>query len=131
VYLSLRFPSSHNAGTRPISQFDGVYANWGWPRLPTRQDRSPKGRRDLAISTLLATYGLRAGEITALRLDDIDWRREQARATFQDGPRDMASAGPAFSGALVPAVRLAVKKDSGDGRTIRSSVSGRMQREGR
>jgi integrase len=29
--------------------------------------------------TLLATYGLRAGEITALRLDDIDWRREQVR----------------------------------------------------
>ena len=37
-----------------------------------RQDRSPKGFRDLAILTLLATYGLRAGEITALRLDDID-----------------------------------------------------------
>jgi site-specific recombinase XerD len=44
-----------------------------------RQDRSPKGFRDLAILTLLATYGLRAGEITALRLDDIDWRREQVR----------------------------------------------------
>ncbi len=44
-----------------------------------RQDRSPRGRRDLAILTLLATYGLRAGEITALRLDDIDWRREQVR----------------------------------------------------
>ena len=44
-----------------------------------RQDRSPRGRRDFAILTLLATYGLRAGEITALRLDDIDWRREQVR----------------------------------------------------
>jgi integrase/recombinase XerD len=44
-----------------------------------RQDRSPRGRRDLAILTLLSTYGLRAGEITALRLDDIDWRREQVR----------------------------------------------------
>jgi integrase len=33
----------------------------------------------MAILTLLATYGLRAGEITALRLDDIDWRREQLR----------------------------------------------------
>jgi site-specific recombinase XerD len=44
-----------------------------------RQDRSAKGRRDLAILTLLSTYGLRAGEITALRLDDIDWRREQVR----------------------------------------------------
>jgi integrase/recombinase XerD len=43
------------------------------------QDLSPRGRRDRAILTLLATYGLRAGEITALRLDDIDWRREQVR----------------------------------------------------
>ncbi len=59
-----------------------------------RQDRSPKGRRDLAILTLLATYGLRAGEITALRLDDIDWRREQVRVRHsKTGHRDMASAG--------------------------------------
>jgi integrase/recombinase XerD len=25
---------------------------------------------------LLATYGLRAGEIVALRLQDLDWRRD-------------------------------------------------------
>lgn len=43
------------------------------------KDTSAKGRRDFAILTLLTTYGLRAGEITALRLDDIDWRREQVR----------------------------------------------------
>ena len=33
------------------------------------------GRRDLAILTLLARLGLRAGEVAALRLTDIDWRR--------------------------------------------------------
>ena len=44
-----------------------------------RKDKSAKGRRDLAILTLLTTYGVRAGEITALRLDDVDWRREQVR----------------------------------------------------
>ena len=33
------------------------------------------GRRDLAILTLLARLGLRAGEVAALGLDDIDWRR--------------------------------------------------------
>ena len=32
------------------------------------------GRRDLAMLTLLARMGLRAGEVAALRLDDIDWR---------------------------------------------------------
>ena len=32
------------------------------------------GRRDLAVLTLLSRLGLRAGEVTALRLEDIDWR---------------------------------------------------------
>ena len=32
------------------------------------------GRRDFAILTLLVRLGLRAGEVAALRLDDIDWR---------------------------------------------------------
>lgn len=33
------------------------------------------GRRDLAVLTLLARLGLRAGEVAALALEDIDWRR--------------------------------------------------------
>jgi site-specific recombinase XerD len=40
------------------------------------KDRTPKGLRDHAILLLLSTYGLRAGEVTALRLDDIDWRKD-------------------------------------------------------
>lgn len=42
-----------------------------------RRDHSTLGRRDYAILTLLATYGMRAGEIAGLRLSDIDWRREK------------------------------------------------------
>jgi site-specific recombinase XerD len=42
----------------------------------THRDTSPTGIRDYALLTLLATYGLRAGEVVALRLDDIDWKRE-------------------------------------------------------
>ena len=45
----------------------------------TRQDRTPKGIRDHAILILLSTYGVRAGEITSLRLDDVDWRKEAIR----------------------------------------------------
>jgi integrase len=45
----------------------------------TRQDRSPVGLRDYAILQLLSTYGLRAGEIAGLRLEDIDWRAETLR----------------------------------------------------
>jgi integrase len=44
-----------------------------------RQDRTPVGLRDYAILTLLSTYGLRAGEITALRLEDIDWAHDRLR----------------------------------------------------
>jgi len=41
--------------------------------------RSPRGKRDYAILLLLVTYGLRAREVAALTLDDIDWRNERFR----------------------------------------------------
>lgn len=36
--------------------------------------RSAVGRRDFAILLLLVTYGLRAHEVAALTLEDVDWR---------------------------------------------------------
>jgi len=48
-----------------------------------RRDRSATGLRDYAILILLAEYGLRAGEIARLRLDDVDWRREVIRIRHQ------------------------------------------------
>jgi len=45
----------------------------------TRQDSSLAGRRDYAFLMLLATYGLRAGEIVGLLLEDIDWKKEILR----------------------------------------------------
>ena len=36
--------------------------------------RTAVGRRDFAILTLLVRLGLRAGEVAALRLNDVDWR---------------------------------------------------------
>ena len=38
--------------------------------------RGTVGKRDFAMLLLLVTYGLRAREIAALTLDDIDWERE-------------------------------------------------------
>jgi integrase/recombinase XerD len=62
-------------------------ASWRLARLPqplepgqveamlASCDRSTaNGRRDLAMLTLLSRLGLRAGEVAALLLDDIDWR---------------------------------------------------------
>lgn len=45
----------------------------------TRQDCTPKGIRDYAILMLISKYGVRSGEITTLRLDDVDWRKEIIR----------------------------------------------------
>lgn len=45
----------------------------------TERDRTRKGIRDYAILMLLSRYGMRAGEITALRLQDIDWHQEVIR----------------------------------------------------
>jgi site-specific recombinase XerD len=43
-------------------------------------DRStPLGRRDYAMVVLIATYGLRASEIVALTLDDLEWRAGRIR----------------------------------------------------
>jgi integrase len=68
---------------------DAVHAGPGWrdggmsralqegevARLLASCDRhSAAGRRDFAILTVLARLGLRAREVAALRLDDVDWR---------------------------------------------------------
>ena len=45
----------------------------------TKADTSPMGLRDYAILQLLATYGLRSGEIRNLAIKDIDWRAESLR----------------------------------------------------
>jgi site-specific recombinase XerC len=66
-------------------------------RLPTGQvelllnscDRSTgAGRRDFAILTLLGRLGLRAGEIAAIELGDIDWRAAELTVRGKGGRRD-------------------------------------------
>jgi integrase/recombinase XerD len=41
--------------------------------------RCASGKRDYAMLLLLATYGLRAAEVAALTLDDIEWRSERLK----------------------------------------------------
>ncbi|CAE6965533.1 Tyrosine recombinase XerC [Paraburkholderia nemoris] len=40
---------------------------------------SPNGKRDYAMVVLALSTGLRGGDIAALRLDEIDWRRDEIR----------------------------------------------------
>lgn len=60
-----------------------------WPdveRLLASVDcRSDLGKRDYAILTLLASYGLRAREIAALCLDDLDWEHDQISVPMRKG----------------------------------------------
>jgi integrase/recombinase XerD len=50
---------------------------------------STTGRRDFAILLLLARLGLRAGEIVALELDDIDWRAGSLNVRGKGGYRSL------------------------------------------
>jgi len=47
--------------------------------LEVVDQRTSLGRRDYAILLLLVTYGLRAREVAALTLDDLDWKHERLR----------------------------------------------------
>ena len=47
--------------------------------LRTIDRTTPSGLRDYAILLLIATYGLRAGEIVGLTLDDVEWRARRLR----------------------------------------------------
>jgi len=74
-----------------------------------RQDRSPSGLRDHAVLILLATYGLRAGEVARLRFEDVDWRAD--RLWIRHTKTDARSCLP-----LVPAVGDALLDYLRDGR---------------
>jgi integrase/recombinase XerD len=45
--------------------------------LGSVEPTNASGARDLAILLLLATYGVRRGQIVDLRLSDVDWRRRR------------------------------------------------------
>ncbi|MGH9630447.1 MAG: site-specific integrase [Bryobacteraceae bacterium] len=75
----------------------------------TRRDRSQTGLRDYAMLLMLATYGLRSGEVLRLRLEDIDWREERLR--IRQSKTGVESFLP-----LVPPVGEALLKYLKDGR---------------
>lgn len=69
--------------------------------------RSAVGRRDHAVLTVLARLGLRAGEVAAMQLGDIDWRAGEV-VVHGKGHRDEklplpSDVGEAVSGYLVGA----------------------------
>ncbi len=74
------------------------------------------GRRDFAILTLLARLGLRAGEVAALTLDDIDWRAGEIVVRGK-GRREERLPLPADVGEAIAAY-LRCRPTSAEGRTV-------------
>lgn len=62
--------------------------------------RGVAGRRDFAMMTMMVRLGLRAGEVAALGLGDIDWRRGEISVVGK-GPRSERLPLPADVGAAV------------------------------
>ena len=82
----LRFLLQRGAIPNDLAQAVPTVPNWRLSALPqflkaeevagllqSCDQRTPHGQRDYAILLLLARLGLRAGEVAALRLDDLDW----------------------------------------------------------
>ena len=79
--------------------------------------RTRSGRRDYAMAMLLVRLGLRAGEVTALTLDDIDWRAGEVLIRGK-GPRVERLPLPADVGEAVAGYLRRGRPATAEGRTV-------------
>lgn len=73
LYLGVTGPSVHAQESLPQGPSWDIVEKL----LKSASGKKPKDIRDRAIIILLAVYGLRAIEVAQLRLDDVDWERDQ------------------------------------------------------
>jgi integrase/recombinase XerD len=74
--------------------------------LETIDRRTATGKRDYAMLLLLVTYGLRACEVAALTLDDIDWRNDRLRVPQRKAGHSTAyPLSPLVGGAILDYLR--------------------------
>jgi integrase/recombinase XerD len=66
---------------------------------------TPRGRRDYAMVLLLARLGLRAPEVIAMQLDDIDWRSGEILVRGKGGRHDRVPLPPDVGEALADYIR--------------------------
>ncbi|MGH8327503.1 MAG: site-specific integrase [Steroidobacteraceae bacterium] len=122
----------HLQGVIPRSLAPAVPSVAGWrlaglPRgLEPTQVRSlldscdrdtAKGRRDFAIVTMLVRLGLRAGEVAALKLDDIHWRSGEIVVRGK-GRRSERLPLPVDVGETIAAYLRDGRPDSAQGRSV-------------
>ena len=86
--------------------------------LATTNGSTPVDFRDRAVLTILATCGLRAGEVGALRVEDIDWERDKLRVFRpKTGRTDTFPLTPSVGNALMDYL-LKVRPDAGRERAL-------------
>lgn len=98
-----------------------------WPdveRLVDSVDRRDSiGKRDYAMLMLLVSYGLRAREVAALRLDDLDWKQSQlCIPTRKGGHSTIYPLSPTVGSAIIEYLRSA-RPESGHRQLFLSVVS--------
>ena len=113
--------------------------------LRTTEGEHPTDKRDRAVVLLFAVYGLRSGEVSGLRLDDIDWEQETlqvrrpkpgrthryplARSVGEALIRYLREVRPACTErSLFLTLRAPIRPLATDG--VRAIVSGRLRRLG-
>ena len=86
--------------------------------LATTEGSTPVDFRDRAVLTILATCGLRAGEVGALRVEDIDWERDTLRVFRpKTGRTDTFPLTPSVGNALMDYL-LKVRPEAGRERAL-------------
>lgn len=86
--------------------------------LATTEGSTPADCRDRAVLMLLATCGLRAGEVGALRVEDIDWERDLLRVFRpKTGRSDTFPLTPSIGNALLDYL-LKVRPEAGPERAL-------------
>ncbi|MGH3010185.1 MAG: tyrosine-type recombinase/integrase [Gaiellaceae bacterium] len=105
------------AGSRLAGLPMGISASELARMLSACDRRTPAGRRDAAIITVLGRLGLRAGEVCALRLDDIDWRAGELIVTGK-GSRVERLPLPAEVGEAIAAYLRRGRPKTAQGRSV-------------
>ena len=116
----LRFALVEGLITAPLANAVPSVARWSGASLPRGLTRAEvvallascdplhrTGRRDYAILVLLGRLGLRAAEVAALRLDDIDWRAGRSSCAARAAPRSACPCRPTWERPSLPTCAVA------------------------
>ena len=127
IELPLRWAVPAVADRRGLSLPRGLEPGAVVKLLASCDRRSLTGRRDYAILLLLARLGLRAGEVAAIRLEDLDWRGGELLVRGKGNRHERLRCPSTSAGAGRLSALAAAKRVSG-GVLVRACAAGPGQR---